>query len=461
MASRHRHDSNIGWRWIVGVIWSVGLATATTALAQNGTYSARTATIAESDGAAAFTFQVGAPKFANTHTFVWLELGSDDAATSAGTIGAAFVLKQVITVVTPTCLAPPCETALPLTIGMADSTTFPGKTVELVQEAPTVFPNFYELDMTHDEVVSTDETWILEVSGLPVGTSPLTRAIAFLQQATFADVDPVGPSGGGGPNLRADIAVSSGATTITFSATVENQDPDTTYTYSWHPEDDASIGTWGDTDTDTLTFTKPANVTGCCKLVTFRFEVRDDPAGDPITVNRRSRVLSGEDCDFSITWRIPPYFVFPEYIPICPGCPPVIPPRGPECLSCPPEWSNPIPEGFDRTTFLFTPLEENGTPIGPDMAGLISLSYKGGEALGGLMDRGTGEYLQVIEHPAGQAPRVTVAVGQQVADEILVGPGPSAREILYRNLLYVAGGLLLASLVAIGGLAARQGRRPA
>src|SRR5262245_57968004 len=128
------------------------------------------------------------------------------------------------------------------------------------------------------------------------------------------------------------------------------------------------------------------------------------------------------------------------------------------CLSCPRPWDGPIREGFERVMVSVMPFVRPGEPLGAGRAREIDVRIRGGEPIGGLFDVGGGQYLQLIEHPRGAPPYVSVAAAGVTAAEMRVGPAPRAGERIYRLLTYVLGGLLLIALVVIGWLIGARAR---
>jgi len=147
-----------------------------------------------------------------------------------------------------------------------------------------------------------------------------------------------------------------------------------------------------------------------------------------------------------------PIFVFPwwKYVAEVINLPWPIPPN--PCLTCPAPWDVPVRYGFERVLVSVTPYIRPGEPLGPGKAREISLNIRGGEPVGGLLDVGRGQYVQLIEYPRGEPPRVSAAAAGVTAAEMRVGPAPSAAERTYKILTYVLGALLLIALVAIGWL---------
>ncbi len=95
---------------------------------------------------------------------------------------------------------------------------------------------------------------------------------------------------------------------------------------------------------------------------------------------------------------------------------------GPPCLSCPPEWREPIRERYERVLVSMTPYTREGVPLGPGRAKEIHVSITGGRAVGGLVDVGQGQYLQLIEYPKGKPPRVSATVGGVSSEKKVADP---------------------------------------
>lgn len=161
-------------------------------------------------------------------------------------------------------------------------------------------------------------------------------------------------------------------------------------------------------------------------------------------------------CPFGMSCQ--PFFVFPwwKYVAVLANITWPIPPN--PCLFCPRPWDGPIREGFDRVMVSVTPFVRPGEPLGAGKAREIDMHIRGGEAVGGVFDAGSGQYLQLIEYPRGAPPYVSVAAAGMTSAEMRVGPAPSGAERTYRILTYVLSALLLAALIAIAWLLRRGAR---
>jgi hypothetical protein len=156
--------------------------------------------------------------------------------------------------------------------------------------------------------------------------------------------------------------------------------------------------------------------------------------------------------------------------PLCPACPPIraIPcdrwividfcPKCPlPCRSCPPDWERPIGEDFERVMVAFTPFDKEQKPLGPGKADQIRVNITGGEAVGGVLESGDGQYLQLIQFRKGQPARVSVNAAGVTSPEVLAVPRAAGVSPIYRLLTYVFGVLLLVALMGIGMMARRGG----
>lgn len=105
-------------------------------------------------------------------------------------------------------------------------------------------------------------------------------------------------------------------------------------------------------------------------------------------------------------------------------------PPPPPCLSCPEPWQNPIRDGFERVLVSVVPYSRPGVPLGPGRANQVKLDIKGGEPVGGLVDVGQGEYLQLIEYRKGRPPRVSATAAGITSEEVMPGArDPGARGV--------------------------------
>jgi len=103
-----------------------------------------------------------------------------------------------------------------------------------------------------------------------------------------------------------------------------------------------------------------------------------------------------------------------------------------------------------------TPYVRGAELLGPGKADQIQVNVRGGEAVGGVVDVGRGEYVQLIEHRAGESPTVSATAAGVTSQELVVNGGRGASNTA-RMVAYLLGLLLLVALVVIGYLARRGG----
>lgn len=121
---------------------------------------------------------------------------------------------------------------------------------------------------------------------------------------------------------------------------------------------------------------------------------------------------------------------------------------GPPCLSCPPEWRQPVPDGFDRVLVGLAPLLRENAPLGPGRAGDIKVSIDGGQAVGPVFDVGDGSYMQLVQHRAGDSPRVRASVGEVMSEEVTLGRTSGVNPI-FRTLTYALLVLLIIAIIIL------------
>jgi hypothetical protein len=121
------------------------------------------------------------------------------------------------------------------------------------------------------------------------------------------------------------------------------------------------------------------------------------------------------------------------------------PPPGPPCLSCPPDWDRPILDGFDRVLVSIAPFTREGRPLGAGHANEVAVKITGGEAIGPVVDAGSGLYMQMIQHRRGASPRVIATAAGVTSEETIAGVEPAGAGI-YKTLTYLFGVLLLAAI---------------
>ena len=121
---------------------------------------------------------------------------------------------------------------------------------------------------------------------------------------------------------------------------------------------------------------------------------------------------------------------------------------GPPCLSCPPDWRQPVPDGFDRVMVGLAPLLRENAPLGPGRAGDIKVSIDGGQAVGPVFDVGDGSYMQLVQHRAGDSPRVRASVGDVMSEEVTLGRTSGVNPI-FRTLTYALLVLLISAIIIL------------
>lgn len=121
---------------------------------------------------------------------------------------------------------------------------------------------------------------------------------------------------------------------------------------------------------------------------------------------------------------------------------------GPPCLSCPPDWRQPVPDGFDRVMVGLAPLLRENAPLGPGRAGDIKVSIDGGQAVGPVFDVGDGSYMQLVQHRAGDSPRVRASVGDVMSEEVTLGRTSGVNPI-FRTLTYALLVLLIIAIIIL------------
>jgi hypothetical protein len=415
---------------------------ATGAAAQTGSLHTRLLTFAEAS-VADLGIQIRGPKDAGVATVVWLEFGADGSSLPLPTPAVAGIGLTLTKLGVAGSLTFSASTAV------SDATTFPGKVV--TYQPNTANPRLISVVILHSAGLGAADTenWKLVLANLPAGGQPPARAIAYVDEGGFVSLTPLAPSLGG-LVVRADIDAVETATQIAFTATVTGEVPGKSYDYRWLGEDDAGIGTTDAADTKTMVFTRPPTLPCGTSAVTFRFEVTD--GGNLITTNRRTVNLYGEPCRASLL----PGLEFDELqaVPFtawCADCP-----RPEPCPTCPPEWRAPAAADQSRVAVLFSPVDGQGRPLGPGHPGDIAFRVSGAAAVGGIHDTGTGAYLQVVEHPRGDAARIEISARGVSTGEIVVGGDTSGRARLYRNLGVAAMVALVLSLAANGWLVWRR-----
>jgi hypothetical protein len=150
--------------------------------------------------------------------------------------------------------------------------------------------------------------------------------------------------------------------------------------------------------------------------------------------------------------------------PLCKFCPPIariceyvliewvpFPRPGPPCLQCPIPWKVPFREGFDRVLVAFDPRDREGKPINADQIDQIKVNVQGGQLIGTLVDQGEGRYVQMVEYPSGEPPRVSATAMGVTTKEFLAGSPPPPALRTYRTLTFL---LAAALVIALGGGAA-------
>ena len=103
----------------------------------------------------------------------------------------------------------------------------------------------------------------------------------------------------------------------------------------------------------------------------------------------------------------------------------------------------------------FTPFLNANAPLGPGRARDVKVSITGGEAIGELFDAGNGTYMQLVQHRAGESPRVRASVGDVTSAEVVAGRAQGVP--VYKTLTFLLAVALAIAIVAI--IASRRRRR--
>jgi hypothetical protein len=133
-------------------------------------------------------------------------------------------------------------------------------------------------------------------------------------------------------------------------------------------------------------------------------------------------------------------------------------PDPPECPVCG-IWGGLVPEGFERVLVSVTPFVRPGEPLGSGKVGDVKFNISGGEAIGPVFDAAGGRYMQMIQFPKGEPPRVSVSAAGVTSEQMVAVPMAGGGPGIYRTLTYVFGVLLLLAIIAIAVLS-RRGAQP-
>lgn len=128
------------------------------------------------------------------------------------------------------------------------------------------------------------------------------------------------------------------------------------------------------------------------------------------------------------------------------------------CLTCPPDWRSSIPDGYDRALLAMTPRVAEGKVLGAGHGEEIAVEARNAELIGGVVDVGNGQYLQVIQFRQGDVPEVTAMAAGVPAEPLQVETPESVRRS-NQTTIYALGAALVLSLVANAFLAMRARRR--
>jgi hypothetical protein len=381
--------------------------------AQTGVFLAKTVTFSRT-GTAAMTFVINGPKAHGLTTTVWLEFGSDDAATALpGPFGGVTFQLQKSGIASP----------LSLTNGLDNNEVYAtGERIQFNDQSGTAgAPRLLKLDITHLNPATgiaipagSSETWTLSIAGFPAGSSPPARLIAYLADPTgqFSSLTPLGPSSTGSAAFPVSVAVTTPTTgTVRFEATVPAGTP-SGLTYEWTAEGDANAAR-GTPSGNILTYTLEACGGCCCRNITYRVDVKQ---GTTVLSSNRG-VYSQRDlggcgggtvCPVCPPWRVVFEIPWWEKVPVWPW---PWPGPGPDpCLSCPPEWKTRVPEDYFRKIIALRPTDETGSLLGPGLKDAIKVDLKDARVIGPLMETGSGEYFAAVEYKKGADPRVTASV---------------------------------------------------
>ncbi len=397
----HRVDRFL-LRLLIIALVAPGVETAVAA--PTGTYNSNTITVTD-QSTAKYTLKVAAADviIAPVVTRLWTQVGTDNKVTQL--TSAAISNVKVILSLGAISLN---LTDAQIRAGFDDfaAATFTGKRIQASSGAfdLNAASNVYRIEITHKAPLAADETWTVSFENLPTGSSPPIRTIAFVQRGYFTDVTPSGVCGG---------ASCPAGQTCRWSPCLPDFD-----------------------------ICKKSPLLPQCRI--FDICQKKPWLCEPSLCEKRP-------------WLCEPLLItqWPlVHIPLCLKCPP------PPCLSCPSPWKDPVKEGFDRVVVAFTPFDRESRALGTEKADQIQLSIKGGEPVGGIVDMGNGQYLQLIEYRKGEPPRVSATAAGVTSEEIVAGPESHADARVYEILTYVLSALLLAALAGIAWLMRRRGGAP-
>ena len=154
-----------------------------------------------------------------------------------------------------------------------------------------------------------------------------------------------------------------------------------------------------------------------------------------------------EPCQF-IPIKIPIYYQVIKW-------PFPLPDPGPICPMCGQAWGEKFDQArFDRSMIVFVPTPEQRTALARDKtkAGLFTVS--GGELIGGVMEASNGKFMQLVQHPKGSSPLISITAPGAAPREPAVTPQRNGSS---RSALFGFGGLVIG---ALAGVAYGRGTRP-
>ncbi|MCP4368488.1 MAG: hypothetical protein GY797_10325 [Deltaproteobacteria bacterium] len=416
--------------------------------AQTGVFFKRTLTFAQ-NGTAQFDFTVSGPKLNEDVTTVWFEFSSYDSLTvlPGPFAGVSFELERVVPAIPP----------LSLTDGLDnDKIWATDKRIQFndMSSSPSNAPRLFKLDITHFDVdiipdgiafpLGSTENWRINISSFPVGTAtaPSARLIAFISdtRGEFINLTPVGTG-----NVKVEVEVNYSGPTDSlpplnskaeFVAIVENAPVGAQY--SWSPLEDAKIGNMTIIDDFRIEYTLRKGDSDfenkCCNNIGWKFEV-EDKSGNPLASDHDFILI--KDLSFCEPGPPPNCLLHhrpgggrSKYIDI-----EKLIRKGKFDRNDPSryhqEWYKSVPEGYNRKSIIFKPIDNNGSMLGPGRGDEIKLEVKNAEVIGSLIDTQDDHYMQTISYKKGVIPSINISVGEATTGEILVDKPPDVSSFIW------------------------------